>query len=260
MKKIAIITGATSGIGKEFALTVKTAAPDITEIWAISRRPTDELLAPIAEATGCVVRPFALDLSDTASYKVLGEALAAEKPEVALLLSASGFGKFAATDAVDVSVNLNMLALNCGGVVGITETVLPYLVRGSAIVNIASVAAFQPIPYINVYAATKAFVLSYTRGLGRELASRGIRVMAVCPFWTKTNFFETAIAKDENPVVKKYTAMYTPTQIVTRAWRDLARGKDVSTYGFVARAQALLAKLLPHRFVMWYWMRQQSLS
>ena len=260
MKNIAIVTGATSGIGRVFAMTLTQNIDTVDEIWVISRRPDEDLIRPIEQATGCVVRPFALDLSQPASYKELEQALAEETPHVRILLNCSGFGKFCATDAVSTDVNLNMMMLNCGGVLGVTQTALPYLGKGDAIVNVASVSAFQPVPYINVYAATKAFVLSYTRGLGRELAGRGIRVLAVCPFWTKTNFFATAIAKEENPVVKKYVAMYQPEQIVTRAWRDLRRGKDVSQFGFIARTQALLAKLLPHRFVMWYWQRQQSLK
>ena len=83
--------------------------------------------------------------------------------------------------------------------------------------------------------------------------------MALCPFWTKTEFFDRAIDAGREQIVKKYTAMYDPAQIVRRAWRDLARGKDVSKYGFVARFQAALCKLLPHSFVMTYWMHQQKL-
>lgn len=260
MKQIAIITGATSGIGRVYALTVTKQIDGIEELWVISRNPAEDLIRPIEQAAGCPVRPFALDLSDPASYQVLADALAEEKPRVRILMNCSGYGKFCATEAVSAEVNLNMMMLNCGSVVGVTQAVLPYLSRGDAIVNIASVAAFQPVPYINVYAATKAFVLSYTRGLGSELRSRGIRVMAVCPFWTKTKFFARAVAEDTDPVVKKYAAMYQPEQIAVRTWRDLRRGKDVSKFGFVARFQALLAKLLPHRFVMWYWKKQQSLK
>ena len=120
------------------------------------------------------------------------------------------------------------------------QLTLPYLGEGSCIVNIASVAAFQPIPYINVYAASKAFVLQLSRALNREVRPQGIRVMALCPFWTKTEFFDQAIDAGREQIVKKYTAMYDPAQIVRRAWRDLARGKDVSKYGFVARFQAAL--------------------
>ena len=136
---------------------------------------------------------------------------------------------------------------------------VPYMASKAHIVNIASVAAFQPVPYINVYAATKAFVLSYSRGLFCELRSKGIGVTAVCPFWTKTEFFNRAVNAGQDAVVKKYTAMYAPEQIVRRAWRDVKKGRQVSKFGFVARGQAMLAKLLPHRFVMWYWMRQQKL-
>ena len=78
--------------------------------------------------------------------------------------------------------------------------------RGGQIINIASVAAFQPIPYINVYGATKAFVLSFSRALNRELRSRGIRVMALCPFWTRTAFFARATTEGGESVVKKYVA------------------------------------------------------
>ena len=121
-------------------------------------------------------------------------------------------------------------------------------------------AAFQPIPYINVYGATKAFVLSFSRAMNRELRSRGVRVMALCPFWTRTAFFDRATSDGGESVVKKYVAMYEPEQLVQRAWRDAKRGKDVSQYGFVARFQAGLTKLLPHSLVMDVWMRQQKLQ
>ena len=84
--------------------------------------------------------------------------------------------------------------------------------------------------------------------------------MAVCPFWTKTEFFNRAITNPDKQIVKKYAAMYNPEDIVRRAFRDLKRGKDVSMYGFVARGQKLLVKFLPHSFVMDTWMRQQDLD
>ena len=83
--------------------------------------------------------------------------------------------------------------------------------------------------------------------------------MAVCPFWTKTAFFDRAVADGETPVVKKYVAMYDPADIVRRTWRDAKRKRDVCKYGFVARFQTGLAKLLPHRLVMDLWMHQQDL-
>ena len=147
-----------------------------------------------------------------------------------------------------------MIDLNCKGVTALSVLTLKYMGKGSKIVNIASVAAFQPIPYINVYAA-----LYFSRALNRELKSRGITVTAVCPFWTKTNFFNRA-ATTKEPIVKKYVAMYKPEDIVKRAYRDVKKGKDVSKYGFIARLQAFLCKIMPHSFVMSVWMNQQKLN
>ena len=177
-----------------------------------------------------------------------------------LLVNASGFGKFRAVVDTPLEVNLNMTDLNCQAVVALCQLTAPYMPRGGQIINIASVAAFQPIPYINVYGATKAFVLSFSRALNRELRSRGVRVMALCPFWTRTAFFARAITEGGESVVKKYVAMYEPEQLVQRAWRDARRGRDVSQFGFVARFQTALTKLLPHSLVMDVWMRQQKLQ
>ena len=125
---------------------------------------------------------------------------------------------------------------------------------------IASMAALQPIPYIATYGATKSFVLSYGRALNKELRSaKGARCLCVCPFWTKTAFFDRAFA--EKTIVKKYAVMYEPKQIVKRTWKDLKRkNRDVSVCGAYARGQALLVKLLPHRMVMNVWLGQQKLK
>ena len=181
-------------------------------------------------------------------------------PFVALLVNCSGFGKFCVVSKTPLADNLNMVKLNCMALMAMCQITEPYMSRGGQIINIASVAAYQPIPYINVYGATKSFVLHFSRALNRELKKDGISVTAVCPFWTKTEFFSRSIDKEKNPVVKKYVAMYTPEQIVSKAWKDVKKGKDVSMYGFTAKTQTLLAKLLPHSFVMSFWMDQQKLK
>ena len=129
--------------------------------------------------------------------------------------------------------------------------------RGAKILNIASVAAFQPVPYIAEYAATKAFVLSLSRSLWKELHRDGITVTALCPYWTRTEFFDVAMGTSKDRV-HYFNAMYDPKDLVRRGWRDLKRGRDVSTYGFIARVQIVLVKLLPHRFVMHVWCKQQK--
>lgn len=255
MKKIAIITGASSGMGRRFAETVNELGK-VDEIWAIARRA--DRLEALKETAPYPVRPIALDLSQAKAAEALQDLLEKEQPAIRLLVNASGFGKFDATDEVPLQDNLNMVDLNCRAVLALCQVCLPYMKPGSKIINIASVAAFQPIPYINVYGATKAFVLSFSRALNREVKPRGIRVMALCPFWTKTEFFDRAVVTKE-AVVKKYIAMYDPEDIVRRAWQDLKKGKDVSIYGFKAKGQVALVKLLPHRVVMDVWMKQQKL-
>ena len=256
MKKIAVITGASSGMGRRFAETVKEWG-SFDEVWCIARRA--DRLAELRATVPFPVRPVALDLTDRGSFAAYAALLQEEKPEVGLLVNASGFGKFAAAMDTPLEVNLNMVDLNCMALMALCQLTVPYMPQGGRIINIASVAADQPIPYINVYAASKAFVLRYSRALNRELRGRGIGVTAVCPFWTRTEFFGCAIEEGE-PVVKKYVAMYEPDQIVTRAWRDAKRGRDVSRFGFIARGQSLLTKIVPHSLVMDIWMGQQSLQ
>lgn len=255
--KIAIVTGASSGIGKTFCQMLKNYFT-FDEIWVIARRL--DRLEELKKELPFKVKTISMDLSIGQSFEQLKSLLEEEKPQVELLINCSGFGRFEKSTDTDLATNLNMIDLNCKAVVSSCTVVLPYMSMGARIINIASVAALQPIPYINVYGATKAFVLSYSRALNRELKDKKISVTAVCPFWTKTEFFDRAVSKDKNPVVKKYVAMYKPEQIVKRAYRDAIKRKDVSFYGFKARGQALLVKLLPHSIVMNVWLNQQKLK
>ena len=257
MKKIAIVTGASSGMGRIFAKTAFQHA-DFEELWVIARR--EDRLKELENACGVPVKCISMDLSSRENFRKYEDLLSKEQPDVRLLVQCSGFGKFEATMETKLSDNLNMVDLNCGAVLSMAQLTIPYMQPGASMINIASVAAFQPTPYINVYAATKAFVLSFSRALNRELKAKQIRVMALCPFWTKTEFFSRAIDDGKEKVVKKYVAMYEPEQLVTRAWRDLKRKKDVSQFGFMARLQAILCKILPHSLVMSAWMNQQKLK
>ena len=150
-----------------------------------------------------------------------------------------------------------MVRLNCEALVAVTEYCLPYMSEGAKIAEISSVAAFQPTPYQNVYAATKAFVHSYARALNVELRPRKIQVTAVCPFWTKSKFFDRA-GQTENNVVIKFAAMYEPKEVVNKAYKDIMRGKDISICGATARAQVRMVRLVPTTMVMNTWVKQQK--
>ena len=256
-KNIAIVTGASSGIGREFVRQLDCEGFD--EIWGIALG--EEALKQVKKETKTKMKVFEMDLTVNESFDKYRELLAKEKPNVKLLVNCSGFGKFGRFDEIKVEQSANMIDLNCKAYVKMTEYTLPFMNGGSNIVQIASVAGFQPVPYLTVYAATKAFVLSYSRALNEELRGKGISVTCVCPFWTKTNFFQRA--KDtaaKNEVVTKYVAMYDPKDVVRRAIKDMKKKKAVSIYGFKAKAQVALVKVLSPKLVMRTWIKQQKLD
>ena len=251
--KIAIITGASSGMGKEFAL--KTDALKYDEIWGISL-PNENLAENLKDLKTKVVA-LELDLTKEESFLTLNKKLQDEKPEVELLVNCSGFGKFGRYDEIKTESMLNMIDLNCRAMVELTQLVLPYMSNNARICNFGSIAGFQPVPYITVYGATKAFVVSYSRALNQELKQRKISVTCVCPFWTKTKFFNRAV-NPENEVIKKYSCMYDATKVVNQAFKDTMKRKEISVYGFNANSQRLLSKILPHKLIMKLWNMQQN--
>ena len=163
--RIAVITGASSGIGKEFVRQISSHG-NYDEIWAIAR--SKEKLEALQEETTLPVRPVVLDLSKEQSFSAYADLLKQASPQIGILVNCSGFGKFAAATDISAEECSNMIDLNCKAIVYMCQASIPYLTKGARIINIASVAAMQPVPYINVYAATKAFVLSFSRSLNRE--------------------------------------------------------------------------------------------
>lgn len=255
--RIAIVTGASSGMGRLFALT---AADHVSfdELWITARR--EERLEEVRKELGNIsVRKIPMDLSLMESPRKIGAMLGEENHEVVLLVNAAGFGKFQTAEAMPLQTADMMAELNCRALMDMCLVCLPYMKRGAKILNIASVAAFQPIPCLAEYAATKAFVLSFSRALWKELKLQGITVTALCPYWTKTEFFDVAEKTGSESPIKYFNAMYRAEDVVRRGWRDLLRGRDLSTFGFIARAQLLLVMLLPHRMVMSVWCRQQKI-
>ena len=253
--KIAVITGASSGIGREFVLQL-SKKETFDEMWVIARR--ENRLEELRTLVEVPLRVLPLDLSGQAGWDAYAAALAQEKPDVRLLVNASGFGRFGTYESVPLGDSLGMIDLNCKALVAMTELTLPYMYAGAKILQLDSLSSFQPVPYINVYGATKAFVLSYSRALNVELKPRGIRCMAMCPGWVKTEFFDHA-TKDDPTAVTYYNIMYSAQDVVRTGIRDLYRGKkDVSIHGFPVKAQVLATKFLPHRLVMKIWMHQQK--
>lgn len=253
--KIAIITGASSGMGRELALQISTKE-QFDEIWVIARRK--EALESLQTEIPCKVRPIPLDLTKQESYQEYHELLQQTKPNVALLANCAGFGKFGRYDQIPLEACLGMIDLNCKALVAFTQLTLPYMQRGARILQLDSLSAFQPVPYLNVYGASKAFVLSYSRALNRELKTAGIRVMSVNPGWVKTDFFDRATTTS-NDAVTYYNVMYHAEDVIKTALHDLYHTKkDVSIHGFRIKMQVMGVKFLPHKWVMNIWMKQQK--
>lgn len=251
--KIAVVTGASSGMGREFVKQL-TSIEAFDEVWVIARR--EDRLFELKKEMGDFIRPIPLDLQKTEDLLKYKKLLEENTPEVAVLVNASGYGKFEAFADLDLDTQLGMIDLNAKALTAITYMTLPYLKKGSRVYQIGSLSSFQPVPYIGVYGATKAYVLSFTRSINAELRHTGIKMMAVCPGWVRTEFFDRAVV--DNDVITYYNKFFTSKQVVTRAIRDMKKGKDVSVVGFSIRAQVLLTKLLPHRLVMKIWLKQQK--
>ena len=259
MKKIIIVSGASSGMGKEFIKQILEKEPNIDELWAIARRE-DRLIEMKKEISDKIV-PLKLDLTNEEDLLKYKEVLNKEKPNVIVLANCAGFGVFDHSENVNTEIKLNMIDLNVKAPVALIDYTLPYMKENSKIMNIASCAGFQPIPYINDYAATKSFLLSYSRALNRELKYKNIHVLAVTPYWTKTEFFDRAIDEEKKKVVINYNAMYEAADVMRKAIKDLYNPKkDVSCYGFVNNFQKILTKILPHKLVMNVWTNQQKLD
>ena len=252
---IAVVTGASSGMGRQFVLQLRGFV-SVDEIWVIARR--EEALKELAEQVAVPLRIVALDLLDKESFRAYEALLAEHKPNVKLLVNAAGFGKFGSAESVSIEDDLRMIDLNCSALVAMTRLTLPYMASGSHILQLDSLSAFQPVPYITTYGATKAFVLSYSRAMNAELKPRGIRMMAMNPGWVKTEFFNHAFQTNAGEV-QYFDRLYEARDVVATGLKDLYRSrKDYSVHGFPVRMQVRLVKLLPHSLVMKTWLKQQK--
>ncbi len=256
MKSIAIITGATSGIGKELLLSMpKDKVFD--EVWVVAR--DKERLEKLKDETSLNIVPLSLDLCDNQSIATLIEKIEAENVNIKLLINSSGFGKFGKTEDISLEDTLSMIDLNCKALTAITHASIKHMEEACEIIEIASIAGFQAIPYINVYSATKAYVLSFTRALRSELKAQKIKVLAVCPFWTKTAFIDRAKSGNDE-IIKKYFAVYDAKKVAKRAWRDLKKNKKVSSYGAVNKIVRFFVSILPSSICEWVWKKSQKLK
>lgn len=245
---VAIITGASSGMGREAAKQIDKIYTDgISEIWLIARR--EDRLKVLASELSHKVRILKLDLTDEKDLQELDLSLNLINPDVKILVNASGYGMMGPFKTSKCSEQTGMIRLNCESLTRVTHMVLKYMQRGARIVQFASAAAFVPQTDFSVYAATKAFVLSFSRSLNEELRRYGISVTAVCPGPVNTEFFDIAEQHNANFNFKKYF-MSKADKVVRKALADAYRRKAVSVYSLSMNAFRLLMKVFPHSLVL----------
>jgi uncharacterized protein len=233
MAHVALITGASAGLGEQFA---HRFARDGHDVILVARN--EARLNALAERLRLhKVRTFVMpfDLADPKTPKALAEAVAAKGLEVEYLVNNAGFGSNGAFLDLDVSRELEMVQVNCAALLELCHRFIgPMRARGHGrVLNIASTAGFQPGPYMATYYATKAFVVSFSEALFHELAGTGVTVTASCPGATATEFAKTAgndtsrlfqrpgVAKAEDVVHDAYEAMMQGQALAVHGWMNL---------------------------------------
>lgn len=222
----------------------------LDEIWVLARR-TERLERLAASVRKCRVVCITADLTKECDREVLFGRLLEEKPFIKILVNAAGFGQIGRFMGVDAKKATDMCELNCVALTDITHMCLKYMHAGSKILQFASAAAFMPQPDFAVYAATKSYVLSFSRALNKELKKRRITVTAVCPGPVKTEFFDIAQTTGK---IKAYKllAMADAREVVAKAIRDAEEEKDVSVYGLPMQICRIIAKVIPHRWLLYF--------
>ncbi len=256
-KKIAIVTGASSGLGREFVLQLLKKENYLDEIWVIARR--NERLLELRELAGgrqahTKIRPVPLDLTKSDSFDTIRVMLHDEQPDVKFLIIAAGFGKIGSWRDISLEDCNSMIDLNCKAAVDMTQLALPFMKKGASILQICSTASFQPFPYIGVYSASKSFLYRYSRALRVELFGSGISVTAVCPYWIKdTEFIGTAQKTKNCKYIRHFPLASTEKSVARLAFNDAKLGLAVSTPGIVCSIHRVAAKFIPSEIMMGFW-------
>ena len=244
MAKIAIVTGASGGIGRVFTDRI-SAMEDIDEIWAVGRN--SEKLEALRSVYPKVV-PVSADLSD-GKCEPLPNMLKSNSPDVRILINNAGVGYMEAFDKMPEDHILQVCNINCTAPALIMSEVLPYMNEGSRVINISSASSFQPNQYLAMYSASKVFLKNLSRAVNRELKSRGITVTCVCPGWVDTGM----LPKEVKGRKINFVGMIKPETVADKALKDSAKGRDMSVPGLFFKYFRIYSKVTPTRIIMDLW-------
>ena len=248
---VAIITGASSGIGAEFA---KGYAGRVDELWLVARRK--ERMIELGESLGVSYKVISADLSKREGIEILRAALESEKPDVRYLVNAAGFGDYGAFDEIDESRVEMMIDLNVKATVLITHMVIPYMSPGGRIIEMGSGSCFTPLPYFNIYSSGKVFVLHYTKSLNFEIKKYGLRATCFCPGWVDTDFLPKSVAKKgvTKPKADAMKPLLRCDDVVRRCIKASDKGRAMYVTNWYTKLQHLLFKIVPDPILTHMWL------
>lgn len=247
--KTAILTGASSGLGKEYLVELMKQFPEVEQIVLIARRKDRlDALAEQVPQKKMVVLP--LDLTQESSFAEFSEFLKTTQPQVRMLINNAGFGTLGDLIDMDYTTQMRMTDLNVRALTALTTITLPYIEKGGFVLNVCSIAAFCPNPRMTVYCSTKAYVLSFSKSLRYELRSKGINVLAACPGPMATEFLPVAGITATNSKTFATLPYCNPSEVAQKSLRQAARGRAVYTNRLFYKFYRILAKLLPHCWLM----------
>ena len=246
-RSIVIITGASSGMGQEFALQIDAHLRKTDEIWLISRS-RDKLYA-LSRRMRNNTRILAMDITKEAQIERLKDMLYDYDCQIRMLVNCAGYGLIGDFSSLSCEQQLGMIRLNCEALTHVTHCCLPFMIKNSRIIQMASSAAFMPQPGFAVYAATKAYVDSFSKALREEVKKKGIYVTSVCPGPVDTPFFDIA-EQDGSILAIKKLVMADSRDVVSKALRDACAKKAVSVYSLPIQAMQVLAKTIPHGLIV----------
>ena len=247
MKKIALITGASSGLGKEFVRQLDHNK-EVEEFYVVARR--EERLLELQKYTDKPVVALPFDLTDVESILRLEKILHEQDIDIRVLVVAAGLGKVGKTSEISLRDTNRMIDLNVRAAVDTTLIALPFMHKGARIIEIASIAGMNPMPYFNVYSASKAFLITFSKALRYELKNDGIKVTCLCPYWVKDTEFIAGATKNNKTRYASYPLATYKKRVVRRALFDSKFNKTLSTPGVVVSLTNVLSKLVPDAIIL----------
>lgn len=247
--RVVVITGASSGIGKEFALQLDKGLSTIDEFWLVARN--EERLEELASRLTHKARLFPMDITEEENLESLEMQLMDRGAKVSMLIACAGVGYIGDFQDLSNEKHLEVIRLNCEALTNTIAHVVPYMHQNARIITLASSSAFLPQPGFASYAASKSYVYSLSKAIGQELKCEGIYLTCVCPGPVDTPFLANANKTGEGLALKKlFTA--DPKAVVQKALRDSAKKRSVSIYGISMKAFSMAVKMLPQDLFLKY--------